>query len=81
MARHTLFPTLKRQIEQQRALGRSATQLDIIPAAEFGSGWLLSLTVGPRTVLVGLTGSGAMQAQKPWQLYPQAELDQALRKS
>ena len=75
MARARPMPFLEEQLGRQRALGRSATQVDIVPEVEVEQG--LSLYAGPRTVLVGPTGSGC--ARVPWQLVPAAELDQTLR--
>ncbi|MFC4453723.1 hypothetical protein [Deinococcus sonorensis] len=79
MARHTSTVGLKRQVEHQRALGRCATQVDIIPWANTEISGPLRFTVGPRTVLIESVNSGAVPVQVPWQLVPQADLDQALR--
>ncbi|GGJ67305.1 hypothetical protein [Deinococcus aquiradiocola] len=75
MARPRSVPSPEEQLRQQRALGRSATRVDIVPAAAGDPG--LSLFAGPRTVLVGPTDSG--HDRLPWQLYPADKLDGALR--
>ena len=75
MARARPVPFLEAQLGRQRALGRSAVQVDIVP--ETVGGQSLSLYAGPRTVLVGPTGAGHVGV--PWQLVPAAELDRALR--
>ncbi|GGO30189.1 hypothetical protein [Deinococcus humi] len=76
---HLPFPPhIRRQVEQQAALGRSVVELDLFPDPVHGFAGGLRLYAGPRSVLVGSLGV-PQEGLRPWQQWDAGPLDRGLR--